>query len=319
MKAYNLVLLIAIVALSSCEKKELPVPAHDPGDVINATVNMESDYKWQVYYNLETNSIAGKNLKTAWDIALETTPDGYRVVLNAAKMMYAYNTGKTGMDKVTMKDTVGKKKVDDPAGDMEKTAVGDWKGKEDVYIIDMGVGPDGTLFGFKKLVLKSVDDKGYAIQFANVDGTDPVTLQVTKQPEYNFSFVSFTDQKQVSVEPPKDAWDIAFTQYTHMFIDPPMPYLVTGCLLNRYNATAAIDTTSSFDEITYEQISALNFSPAINTIGYDWKSYTGNTYVTNSKINYIIKAGEGIYYKLHFIDFLNAGVKGNPRWEYQRL
>src|SRR5690606_17308263 len=132
-----------------------------------------------------------------------------------------------------------------------------------------------------------------------------VTLEVKKDEAYNFSFVSFTDKKQLTIEPPKNTWHIAFTQYTHMFTDPPIPYMVTGCLLNRSNIEAAIDSVTAFADISYEMISAYEFSPAINTIGYDWKAYTGSTYVTNAKVSYIIKGGDGIYYKLHFIDFLN--------------
>ena len=71
--------------------------------------------------------------------------------------------------------------------------------------------------------------------------------------------------------------------------------------------------------IEFSHIPEYTFSTNVNTIGYDWKAYTGSTYVTYSHMNYIIRNRNGIYYKLHFIDFLAAGIKGNPKWEFQRL
>jgi len=48
-----------------------------------------------------------------------------------------------------------------------------------------------------------------------------------------------------------------------------LPYLVAGCLLNRYNTTAAKDTLALFDQITYSNIDSYLFSSDISTIGYD--------------------------------------------------
>jgi len=154
---------------------------------------------------------------------------------------------------------------------------------------------------------------------ASMDGGNESLLTIAKDSLYNLSFLSMDERKQVTIEPPKDLWDIEFTQYTHIFTDPFMPYLVTGCLLNRYNTSAIMDSTSDFAAINLSYITEYTLSPDLNIIGYDWKEYDGVTYVTNMKMNYIIRNREGIYYKLHFINFLALGVKGNPTWEYQNL
>lgn len=81
-----------------------------------------------------------------------------------------------------------------------------------------------------------------------------------------------------------------------------------------------MDSVILFNEIDYSFAAGKTLSPNINAIGYNWKTYTGGTYVVNSKMNYIIKDNEGFYYKLYFIDFLNqSGATGNPKWEFQQL
>lgn len=146
-------------------------------------------------------------------------------------------------------------------------------------------------------------------------------ITVPKDSLYNFSFLSLSGAGAViSVEPPKHDWDLVFSQYTYIFHDPFQPYLVTGCLLNRYQTTAARDTLSTFSDITFQSLGTFNLVNSIDIIGYDWKAFDGVSYITDPMINYIILDQHGYYYKLHFLDFYDAGgVKGNPKWEFQRL
>jgi hypothetical protein len=57
----------------SCEKVELPVPAYESGNVITNSVKMESDYRYQLYFDLETNTIVKQNLNAAgiWNFHLK--------------------------------------------------------------------------------------------------------------------------------------------------------------------------------------------------------------------------------------------------------
>jgi hypothetical protein len=319
----NILLVSSIVILlSSCQKEELPVPAHDPGDIITATVNMESNYKWQIYYDLKTNTVVGQNLKTSWDLGFESSHNGFHIILNSSKAMFARNTGKTDFLSVT--DTIGfsvNKKWDEASGNLDSTAIGDWRNTNNVYVIDRGYDEAGVHQGFRKIQFQSVDAYKYIVRFAQLNGTGDTTLQINKDSTYNFTFLSFNNNNVVLIEPPKTTWDLVFTQYTHIFYDsPPMPYLVTGCLLNRYNTKAKMDSLITFSSINLATAENYILSSNINTIGYDWKVFTGGTFKTKSHMNYIIKDSEGYYYKLRFIDFYNSsGVKGNPKWEYQRL
>lgn len=310
------------LAFVSCEKEELPVPPHAPGDVITATVNIGQDYRWQIYFDLETNRVVGQNLKSAWDLGFETSPSGFHVVLNTSKAMFALNTGNTDFSQVN--DTAGfsaGKSWDETSGNLDSTAIGDWRATQPVYILDRGYNEYGQHQGFRKLLLQSVNASGYTVRFAQLNGSGDTTFFIPKDTTYNFTFLSFGNGGElVNVEPPKAEWDLVFTQYLHIFYDPLTPYLVTGCLLNRYGTTAARDTLTDFSAIHYQQVFSYTLLPAVNTIGYDWKIFSGNTFITNPGMNFIIRDQSGLYYKLHFTDFYDTnGVKGNPEWEFRQL
>lgn len=312
--------IIIAVGFISCEKDELAVPKHNSGDVTTASANMNSDYKYQLYYNLETNTIVGQNLKTAWDLGFETSEDGYRIILNSSKAMFAFDTDQTNFESVT--DTTGfmsGRKWDAASGNLDSTALGDWRGSNHIYILDRGYNESGTKLGFVKFQILSVEDHGYSVRYAQLDGTNEFMLDIEKDEDYNFTFLSMNSNSVVSIEPPKDKWDLVITQYIESL---STPYLVTGILLNRYNTSATMDSISAFTDITYGTAIACSLSTDINTIGYDWKKYDydAGSFIIYPHMNYIINDQKGFYYKFHLIDFYDqAGNKGNPKWEYQKL
>jgi hypothetical protein len=315
------IFLSSAIMLISCVKDELPLPKHNPGNVITNTVNMGSNYKWQVYFNLKNNTVVGENLKTIWDLGFETSIDGYRIILNSSKAMYAAKTNQTNFSLVT--DTTGFsaiKDFDSPTGNMEQTAIGDWRLiPNQVYLIDRGYNELGIHQGFRKIVFQSVDDYSYTVRFSQLNGSGETTLQVPKDVNYNFTFISFSTSSTVIVEPPKKDWDIVFTQYLE---ELSTPYLVAGCLLNRYNTMAKADSITAFNSINYDFALCQLLSSNSNVIGYDWKEYnfTTSSYIVFLNKTYIIQDQNGIYYKLHFIDFYNnSGIKGNPTFEFQKL
>lgn len=315
----------AVLTIASCVRKELPVPAHEPGANVTATVSMGADYRWQYFYDLETNTVVGKNLKDSWNLGFETSRDGYRVILNTALPMFAYPTGKTAFASVVMADTAGRKKWDSPTGAPDSTAIGDWRASGQVYIIDRGYSADLVHQGYRKVQFLTVDESRYSVRIARMNGSDEVVIDVPKDSLYNFTFLSLdASPAVVQAEPPRDKWDLVFTQYTHIFYDLNEPYLVTGCLLNRFSTAAVMDSTVGYADITYTSAQGYSLSPFINTIGYDWKTVGstgggGSDYKVHIHMNYIIRTSSQSYFKLRFIDFYDNKVKGNPKWEFQKL
>lgn len=318
-------LLLLPLLFSACMKGELPVPRQDRGDVVTAAVNMEFDYRYQVYYSLSENREVGRNLRAAWDLGFETGAQGYHVVLNGAKSMFAFPVGGERLAVIGSADTsafADRLRWDASSGDLDSTVIGDWRTQQGIFIIDRGYDHTGRHLGVYKIQLHSVDNGGYDVEYGPLSGGSLRRIRVIKDSTYNLSFLNLDSSATSIIEPPRSTWDLAFTQYTHTFHEPSyQPYLVSGCLLNRYNTRAAVmDTASKFSSAAAADVREDLLLTALNTIGYDWKMFTGSTYVTNTKKAFFIADQHGFRYKLHFVDFINAaGIKGSPKFEYQAL
>jgi len=316
--------------LSSCFMPEEPISPFDRGDVQSSQVELGTDYRYQVFFDLSSNIIVGQNLKTDWDLAFDSDDEDYHVVLNSSKFMRAARTGTTEFASVT--DTTGAQwRWDDPAGDLKKTAVGEWADfsgttpvySNEVYLIDRGTNHLGQHQGFRKLQLLPMQGNQYQVRVANLDGSSEEVITVTKDPTVHFTYVSLATNSIVQIEPPKEEWDLLFTQHLHVFVvdGDTIPYLVTGVLSNRSAAVAA-DSVDAFADITTTSIPSHDYSSAINAIGYDWKYFDFGTlkYTVKPEKNYVIRDPHGFYFKLHFTDFYNAqGEKGAPAFEFQLL
>jgi predicted transcriptional regulator with HTH domain len=317
---------LAIAAFfSGCIAEETPILPHQAGDVITTAVEMGTDYRWQLYFNLEKNQIVSRNLKTDWDLAFDANPNGNLVRLNSGKFMFGLNTKKQYFSEVT--DTLGfaQNKRWDAANVPDSLVIGNsYNGK--VYLLDLGYDEKSNALGFKKIKMVSVNREKYVLQYANIQDSTFQIVEIQKDTNYNYTYFSFKTNATVRVEPPKKDWDLAFTQYIHIFYEPYQPYLVTGVLLNTCQTYAAMDSTQfKFENMDYKQAISFPLTNKLDAIGYNWKSFggfgnaTGN-YQVFSNYNYIIKDSKSILYKLRFIAFYDEqGRKGTPKFEFRRL
>ena len=248
----QILVLFSLILFSSCLKEELPVAAHQEGDFSINQVAMGSDYSQQIYFNLNDNAVVKQNLKTDWDIAFECSDNGWHVVLNSSLGSAVSNTGLIDFNAVSSLSGNEQWNNDNPNGDLDSTAVGDYRNTNLVYIIDRGYNSQGTQLGYKKVVFNVVTSQQYEIRVAELDGSSDVTVSITKDSTYNFLAFSFNSNSVIEIEPPKESWDLHFTQYTHIFYNPTMPYLVSGVLLNRNNTQVAVDSESEFQLISYD-------------------------------------------------------------------
>lgn len=313
-------LLISVVFLG-CEKEELPIQPHDAGDVTTQQMETGNDYRYQMFYDLVTDQTVAQNMKIDWDLGFEAKESGWHIILNSSKGGAIAATGSTDFASVT--STTGTVwEVDHPAGYDDSTAIGDYRGTGEVYLVDRGYNHAGGHTGYRKMMILSQTDSDYTIRYAKLDGSQDTTVTVVKDSTVNYNAWSISTHEQLNIEPPKTEWDLYFGQYTHIFHDPPSSYLVHGVLLNRYKVEVAQDFTKSFDEITYADVAGYTFSKHLDGIGYNWKvyDYDSGFYILYPEKNYIIKSTEGRYFKLHFIDFYNTqGHKGAPKFEVQEL
>jgi len=340
MKRFIFSLIFGIIAifLNSCIPDESPVTPHQSGDVQIATAEMGNLYGNQVYFSFKSDTIVSVNKITDWDIEFCCIPDTFAIRLNSAKFMTVFNTKKLKFDNVTANDTnnldVSQWLYDNPKGKLDSTAIGKWWelikageviSKSEVYIVNRGVNERGKPQGYKKFQILGFENNSYYIKIANLDGSDVQELEIPRNPLKNFVQVSFNSTaKIVNIEPNSMDWDLCFTKYTELLYTNdgvPTWYSVTGPLINPKTVAVAVDTSKTFEQITYEDISKYSFSSYINSIGHTWKWFDlgKGAYIINPNINFILRTQIG-YIKMHFVGFYNqTGEKGYPKFEYQRL
>lgn len=315
-------LICIAVLLFSCEKSEIPIQPHDMGEILSNQINMQSDYRKQIFYSLNNNIAIKENIKTDWDLGFESSTEGWRIILNTSTYSSVSKTTNSNFEESISINNLSWQ-WENPTGIIEGTAIGDHRNENAIYIINRGYQINGNEAGYKKFMIESTNNEYYIIKYSNLDNTNSNTIQITKDNSKNFQYLSFNNNEIINIEPNKEEWDLLFTQYTHLYNDPDLPpsYLVTGVLTNYLNdVLVSKDTINTFEDIDYSKIESYTFSNKQNEIGYDWKMYTDNEYVINTNLTYIIKDVSNRYFKMRFIDFYNSyGEKGYPSFEIQEL
>mgnify|MGYP000155923454 FL=1 len=321
---WSILSVVSVLFFASCEKDEIPVEPHPPGNVVSQQVEMGYYYPDQIWFNIETGTEVSRNHKTAWDLAFECNDPGWRVTINSANNAYIAQTEETDINAVT--DTTGMDwKWDEFSGNLDSTAIGDWRSNPKIYVLDRGKDEVGKHLGVSKLMVDSVTADSFYFKFSDIQGTSWVNASISKDSNYVFSYFSLNSGgQQVTIAPPKTEWDIVFTQYTFAFydMDPVVPYLVTGVLLNPYHAYSTKCYDQNFADITLNSTSNYSYNQRIDNIGYDWKYYDFDQgyYITLPEKNYIFRSHNGKKYKIHFLDWYNdQGQKGSPTFEFSEL
>ncbi|WKZ65163.1 MAG: HmuY family protein [Flavobacteriales bacterium] len=306
-----------MLALSACMKEELPVQPRTRGDAMTVSACMGPGYQDQLWLDISSGMAVSTNPKTAWDLAFESAPEGWRIYLNGSKLMTAWDRGAVAITQPH--DTAGMgagRRIDAPSGHRDSTAIRDWRGTDAVYIIDLGVNALGQSQGLRKFRFRSVTGTAYEFEVALLDGTQLETVTVVKDPSRSFTCYK-AGVGTVPIEPPRGAWDMVVTQYTHQFYDPFMPYIVTG-VLTAPTTRAALIPDAEFEAVTLADTLMHPLGSKRDAIGYDWKRYSfeTSTYAVDTRMVYILQDAEGYFYKMHFIDFYGEqGQVGCPRFE----
>jgi hypothetical protein len=329
----SLTLILLSLAFHSCFKKDESVPAHSRGPVKTDTIAMSDNYRFQVYFDLASGNAVSTNVKTDSDLGFECSPSGWKIILNTSDFMKVADLGVIPFGQPH--DTTGLKwKFDKSDGNADSLAFGRWfsvvngdtVSANHVYLVDRGMDQNGNPLGFYQVVFDSLSHGTYYFRFAGLDGLSSHSETVTKDASTGYLWYSFSSGGMVkNLEPPIDAYDLLFTQYTTLLYTEEgaaYPYLVTGVLLNRNRVAAIKDSLQVFTSVSLETVNAIPLSSALDVIGYDWKTFdfTAGSYTVRTGIFYVIRDKSGYLYKLRFIGFYNEkGEKGYPVIEYQLL
>jgi len=320
------------LSTTSCLKEERPIKklnSQVEGSEI-VTMTMGTDYKSQVFFSLDNFEVVKKTDRESWDLRFETTPDGYHVLLNSGRMGGVKLLSTNDFSSYTH-DNTNVWKYDAPSGNLDSTAIGDWRTTDNIYLYFLGNKTDGTSMGKYKFRILSVDANGYTMEYCKLGETTPQTVTIPKRPDYNFSTFSFVqgiENTEASL-PKKTDFDICLRSYTHIYTTEfggqynGMPYNVVGCMLNDYKTIASVAITDkSFKDVSYADALSAEYGSQENRIGFGWKNYNFDTaeYEMHPEYIYIVKTQNGRYFKLHFLDYYDSlGEKGSPKMEVMEL
>ncbi|MBK9194158.1 MAG: HmuY family protein [Flavobacteriales bacterium] len=323
MRARVIIPVIGAMLLSGCLKDELPVPARPGGEVVTGQACLGSDYGDQLWYDIGTNSVVTSNSKMDWDLAFECGVDGWRVRLNTSRFMRALATSSTDITQPL--DTTGfgtQWRVDHNTGSPDSTAIDDWRIDEPVYALELGFSEIGLPMGVRQLHVTSVDASGYTFEIAQMNGSNVQSFTIAKDPSRSYVHFKISSGQPVTIAPPKGSYDLAFTQYTFQFYEPYTAYLVTGAV-NAFSGMRVTEVVNAdFDAVNLSDTLAHPFSMDDDAIGYEWKEYDFDlgVYVMHPERVFIVHDAEGLFHKIHFVDFYNdQGERGCPTFEVVTL
>lgn len=156
-----------------------------------------------------------------------------------------------------------------------------------------------------------VDSIYYLFRIAKMDGTGDTTIKIYRKNGFTDRVFAYYNAKTRSIldrEPSRSAWDVVFTRYIEyisMGGPAPVPYPVMGVLSN---VGVSVAEARNVDPDT-ATMAGRTFSPYINIIGSDWKSFTppAGPWAVDPQATYFIKTATSTYYQLQFTGFTGSG------------
>ncbi len=350
MHLINRILLITTLSLSviSCKKDTDPILTISTGSEkiqLNGLAENElpnAAPSKSVYLDFSTEKTTPV-LRSSWDIGLYTGAD-FRAILNITAVAGAKVTNKFDLNLVGAADTVGLSLntsqfnplpidltyFDNVNGDLTRTvipAISATPSLNPVIIVNRGTGGNIAPRAWVKMRIQRTTN-GYSIQYAGIQETTYKTVNVTKNEEYNFQFVSF-DNGIVSVEPEKLAWDImwSYSMYQANFGAGLVPYNFSDMISVNYLAGVqvlekryvdATTATNAFNAFNKDSVATNPTLVGRWTIASSWRSTQPAIGARQDRF-YLLKDPSGNYYKLKCLAMgvgADGGTRGKPEFKY---
>jgi hypothetical protein len=296
----------------------------------------ESNYTNNVYADLSAN-IATISPRKSWNLGFYQGGQ-YRVILNHSYQSSAAATTKTDISAVTLADTSAVPNLnfapggegtlplcDYWDGDLTKTSIAEISATEannKVYLVSFE-GSKAKNLWYKVKINRNGD--GYKVLFARIGETNIQTVDVPKNSDFNFSFLSLETAKLVSAEPRKASWDIQWGYSTsNAGTVPPTPYWFQDFISLNYAAGAeaaeVLETSVPYSAYSETNIATTTFLKTRDAIGSKWRSTAPGTTAGIKKDRfYVVKDPSGNIYKVKFVSMglaSDGGERGKPVMEY---
>ena len=352
-----LLLSMTVAALVSCSKDKDPVIIVPPSngstmELNGTTTNAGANAENSVFVDFSADKQTSV-LRNSWDLGFYCG-DNFKIVLNSTKAVTATVVNKTDLNAVTEADVdlnvlkigLGAGSftiIDDPreANILTKTVIAEVSATDannKVYIINakgltnyVPVPVDSV---FKIRVLRK--GAGYSLQYAKLKESTFKSLDISKNSDYNFQFVSLFTGALVNVEPQKETWDITWSWNVYQTFSTETGYIPYGfsdiVLTNNLGGTTAFErvyasaevAADAYTKFNKDSVAKYSFSNDRMAIGSNWRltvASGGEPAGIRKSRFYVVKDAGGNLYKLKFISFIAAdgGTRGRPQIQYELI
>jgi len=281
-------------------------------------LSMGPSYSYDIYYSL-TDGITANQERTNWELAFSTDPNDNNIRINSGNPVALYEVSDeiSEWENITALNS-NAIQLRNSNTDWSKGAFvvntsgglnygwGDYNPETHViegsriFIITYGTST-------KKIIINSLDAGVYNFTMSNLDGSSEENISVDVNPysSKNFIYYSLQSKEIRDREPDSDAWDLLFTKYEEDLnndvanpLNYSQPYFVAGVLTN--GNLVAQHEGSTEDMISFSE---LDTTRNTNTIGYDWKEYTGTFTIVPDRAYYLADQNQASVYKIVFDSF----------------
>lgn len=335
------------------------------GSIVNPSVGGATQPN-QIWFDLSSGTETKTN-RADWDLAFYSGNE-FKVVLNSSIMMAAGKIpNATNIDLVKESDVTSLKDqvqvanfnpenenyIDTVTGNYLTgyTAISEISATDSqnaIYLVNLGkdiykgnvaigsVTTGGDLRGWMKVQITR-NASGYKIKYAELNSTSHKEVNIDKNSDYNFTFFSLKNDKEVMIQPEKKHWDICFTVFTNI-IEGAGSYVyadfILSNILSGVGAYEVVVTAPATGSEAYNNFKLENVEPSKfifndhRAIGGNWRNPVGaNGLETYGDRFYVVRDAEGYFFKIRFTrmtkaqtdQFGQAGERGFPQFEYQPL
>lgn len=286
-----------------------------------------SGYQYDIYYSL-ADGITGYPERTNWELSFSTNIYDGNIRINSGKGVVLYrvsddigtwdNITNLPNDALQLRNSETEWEVGAFVSNAEGGGNYGWGNYNPISQIIEG----STIYIInyedysKKIKINSLINGEYNFTIANLDGSfeENISINTLSYSSKKFVYYSLVNNEVIDREPLE--WDIVFTKYESEYVTlngETMPYVVTGGLSNNNSISqydGFLDVNPVFEDLT--------FSTDINTIGYDWKEYSGQYTIIPDRAYYILSQDEQSLFKLVFQSF-SGGQSGNMSFFIEEL
>ena len=312
--------LFSIALLSVMSTKNIQA------QVINDSVSIQAGYTNQTFYSMP-NGMLSTVSNTDWDLGFQLRGFAASILINSKNNVHLYRSNKDAIQWSTMTaaDTTG---ILNSAYELFNSDESwDWGAfnntNDSTNQFDLGWGvydpashhiigdslyfiqlPNGD---YKKLWIESLQSGTYYFRHADLDGSNETldTLFKSHFMSKYFGYFSISNHVEIDREPVYNSWDLVFTQYLAL---TPSIYKVSGVLSND-----SVNVAKAYPvDVNGVNANSFPYNYAINTIGYNWKTYDfgTNSYIIEDSLIYFVEARNHSVWKMIFTGF-GGGANGN--------